>query len=90
MLVFPSSRGGEAATIKKRPHSEAGADEVVRIFSDHPGRAFLTFDGASTPPPEEGNNSGFAISSLGNRTPWAEVVSRAAQSENAFGNGTSS
>jgi hypothetical protein len=30
---------------------------VVRIVSDHPVRAFLTFNGASTPPPEEGNRS---------------------------------
>src|SRR5262245_35956916 len=54
-LLFPSSRGGVAATTKKKPRSEAGADGAVRIISDHPGRAFLTVDGASTPPLEEGN-----------------------------------
>jgi hypothetical protein len=37
---------------------------VVKIISDHPGRAFLTLDGASTPPLEEGNRSRLAISSV--------------------------
>ena len=43
--------------VRKRPRSEVGADVVVRSISNHPGRAFLTFDSASTPPLEEGNRS---------------------------------
>src|SRR5262245_569398 len=69
MLVFPSSRGGVAATTSKRPPSEAGADGVVKTISDRPVRAFLTFDGASTPPLEEGNRSNPTIYSLSEIVP---------------------
>src|SRR5262245_14760478 len=70
----PPLEEGWLRRVRKRPRSETGADGVVRIFSDHPGRAFLMFDGASTPPLEEGNRSGLAISSVEQQplTPWAK------------------
>src|SRR5262245_26456145 len=71
----PPPEEGWLRRLRKRPRSEAGADGVVRIISNHPGHALLTFDGASTPPLEEGNRSGLAISSVGQQTrqPVVEV-----------------
>jgi hypothetical protein len=39
---------------------------VVRKLSDHPVRAFLTFDGASTPPQAEGNRTSSRFHLVGN------------------------
>src|SRR5262245_49345719 len=51
----PPPEEGWLRRLRKRPRSEAGADGVVKIISDHPVRAFLTFDGASTPPLKGGD-----------------------------------
>jgi hypothetical protein len=70
MLLFPSSGGGEDATSRKyrRRHPNLGADGVVRKDFDHPVCSnfgtgpFLIV--AATPRLEEGNSSGFTISSI--------------------------
>jgi hypothetical protein len=50
-----------AATTKKKAPFRSWSRRGGQNISDHPGRALLTFDGASTPPLEEGNRSGLAI-----------------------------
>src|SRR5262245_30807907 len=60
----PPPEEGWLRQLRKRPRSEPEADGVVKNVSDHPGRAFLTSDSASTPPLEEGNNSILKISSV--------------------------
>lgn len=54
-----------AATTKKKAPFSGWSRRGGQNISDH--RAFLTFDGASTPPLEEGNRSGLA-----SFTPWAQ------------------
>jgi hypothetical protein len=58
-----------AATTKKKAPFRSWSRRGGQNISDHPGRALLTFDGASTPPLEEGNRSVLAIFTVGQQAP---------------------
>src|SRR5262245_11952282 len=81
----PPPRGGVAATSKKKTPFRSWSRRGGQNFSDHPGRAFLTFDGASTPPLEEGNRSELCdFISLGNAA-TAESAAEASATSLAHG-----